>query len=119
MSVRRSSGEPASPAGHDVARLIQAFKVRVAFLPTRGSGATPWRRLIVLDTSYRDQGQAESPTRVALVAHELVHVLQRELDDPEFWPQRRIAPFAFSEMDWRFYELHGGRGLYRGSQRGD
>jgi hypothetical protein len=92
MSARKSSGEPASPAGSDVARLIQAFKVRVAFLPTRGSGATPWRRLIVLDTSYREAGQAESPTRVALVAHELVHILQRELGDPEFWPSGGFRP---------------------------
>ncbi len=92
MSALRSSGQPISPAGHDVARLIQAFKVRVAFLPTSGSGATPWRRLIVLDTSYRNTGQAESPTRVALVAHELVHVLQRELGDPEFWPSGGLRP---------------------------
>ena len=75
MSALLSNGEPASLAGRDVARLIQAFNLRVAFLPTRGSGVTPWRRLIVLDTSYRNAGQAESPTRVALVAHELVHVL--------------------------------------------
>ncbi len=87
-----SDDRPVSPAGHDVARLIQALKVRVAFLPTRGSGATPWRRLIVLDTSYREQGQAESPARVALVAHELVHVLQRELRDPEFWPSGGFRP---------------------------
>jgi hypothetical protein len=87
-----SGGEPLSPVGRDVARLIQAFNVRVAFLPTRGSGATPWRRLIVLDTSYREEGQAESPTRVALVAHELVHVLQRELGDPEFWPSGGFRP---------------------------
>jgi len=92
MSVLRSSGEPASPGGHDVARLIRAYKVRVAYLPTRGSGATPWRGLIVLDTTYRKQGQASSPTRVALVAHELVHLLQRELDDPEFWPSGGLRP---------------------------
>ncbi|MEE9217406.1 MAG: hypothetical protein V3U32_08225 [Anaerolineales bacterium] len=75
-----------------MARLIQAFNVRVAFLPTRGSGATPWRRLIVLDTSYRNEGQAGSPARVALIAHELMHVLQRELGDPEFWPSGRFRP---------------------------
>ena len=92
MSARRSDGRPASPAGSDVARLIQTLKMRVAFLPTRGSGATPWRRLIVLDTNYRNEGQAESPTRVALVGHELVHVLQRELGDPEFWPSGGFRP---------------------------
>jgi hypothetical protein len=46
----------------------------------------------VLDTTYRNTGQAESPTRVALVAHELVHVLQRELGDPEYWPSGGLRP---------------------------
>ena len=86
MSAQTSAGEPVSPAGSDVARLVQALNVRVAFLPTKGSGATPWRRFIVLDTSYREQSQINAPAQVALVAHELVHVLQRELRDPEYWP---------------------------------
>ncbi|MFQ5923494.1 MAG: hypothetical protein ACE5M4_11695, partial [Anaerolineales bacterium] len=85
-------GEPVSPAGSDVARLIQAFNVRVVFLPTRGSGATPWRRMIVLDTSYHDAGQTKSPARVAFIAHEMVHVLQRELGDSEFWPSGGFRP---------------------------
>lgn len=92
MSAPKSSGEPVSPGGRDVARLIQALKVRVLFLPTRGSGVTPWRRTIVLDTNYRDSGQVRSPARVALVAHELVHVLQRDLGDPEFWPSGGFKP---------------------------
>ena len=92
MRALRSSGEPVSPAGSDVARLIQAIVVRVVYLPTRGSGATPWRRMIVLDTSYRDAGQSQSPARIALVAHEMLHVLQRELRDPEFWPSGGFRP---------------------------
>ena len=92
MSAQQSSGEPVSPVGSDVARLIQAFNVRVVFLPTRGSGATPWGRMIVLDTSYRDAGQTQSPARVALIAHEMVHVMQRELGDPEFWPSGGFRP---------------------------
>jgi hypothetical protein len=92
MTALRDSGEPISPAGSDVVRLVQAFNLRVVFLPTRGSGATPWRRTIVLDTTYREAGGPESPARVALVAHELVHVLQRELRDPEFWPSGGFRP---------------------------
>ncbi len=92
MSAQQSSGNPFSPAGSDVARLIQAFNVRVVFLPTRGSGATPWRSMVVLDTSYRDAGQTQSPARVSLIAHEMVHVLQRELGDPEFWPSGGFRP---------------------------
>lgn len=92
MRALKNNGEPVSPAGSDVARLMQAVSVRVVYLPTRGSGATPWRRMIVLDTSYRDAGQTQSPARVALVAHELLHVLQRELGDPELWPSGRFRP---------------------------
>lgn len=92
MGAQDDLGEPVSPAGSDVARLIQAFNVRVLYLPTRGSGATPWRRLIVLDTNYRAADQAESPARVALIAHELVHLLQRELGDPEYWPGGGFRP---------------------------
>ena len=75
-----------SLAGNDVARLIGRIPVRAVFLPTRGAGVTPWRRTIVLDVSYRAEGQASPPHRAALVAHELTHVLQRELRDPEFFP---------------------------------
>jgi hypothetical protein len=86
MSTPGSDGEPVSPAGAEVARLVDALRLQVAFLPTNGSGITPWRRLIVLDTSYAGQGQVERPGKVALVAHELTHLLQRELADPEYWP---------------------------------
>ena len=92
MGAQRTSDVPVSPAGSDVARLIQEYIVRVVFLPTRGSGATPWRRLLVLDTSYRGEGQIESAARIALIAHELVHLLQRELGDPEFWPGGGLRP---------------------------
>jgi hypothetical protein len=35
---------------------------------------------------YEGDGQASSEARVGLVAHELTHVLQRDLADPHFWP---------------------------------
>lgn len=94
MSQLDPAGQPHSPVGAEVARLIGLLAIRVAFLPTGGSGITPWRRLIVLDTSYRNQGQASSPGRVGLVAHELSHLLQRELNDPELWPSGglRLSP---------------------------
>lgn len=86
MAATTPGGEPISPAGAELARLIDPLQVRVAFLPTRGSGVTPWRRWIMLDTSYRGEGQVRSATRTGLVAHELTHLLQRELDDPQHWP---------------------------------
>jgi hypothetical protein len=92
MAETGPGGEPISPAGTDLARLVALLTIRVAFLPTRGSGATPWRNWLVLDTSYRGPGQASSPARVGLVAHELTHVLQRELGDPQFWPDGTLRP---------------------------
>lgn len=92
MSQLDPAGQPHSPIGAEVARLIGSLSIRVAFLPTGGSGITPWRRLIVLDTGYRGQGQASTPGRVGLVAHELSHLLQRELDDPELWPGGGLRP---------------------------
>ncbi|MGH2621398.1 MAG: hypothetical protein ACRDHG_12630 [Anaerolineales bacterium] len=92
MAEASPGGEPISPAGSELARLVEPLTIRAAFLPTAGSGATPWRAWLVLDTSYRGPGQASSPARVGLVAHELTHVLQRELGDPEFWPAGTLRP---------------------------
>ena len=83
---------PISPAGSELAGLVVPLTMRVAFLPTSGSGATPWRNWLVLDTSYRGPGQASSPARVGLVAHELTHVMQRGLGDPHFWPDGTLRP---------------------------
>ena len=92
MAETGPGGRPISLAGSELNRLVTPLTIRVAFLPTSGSGATPWRNWLVLDTSYRGLGQASSPARVGLVAHELTHVLQRELGDPRFWPAGGLRP---------------------------
>ena len=92
MAETGPGGGPISLAGSELNRLVTPLTIRVAFLPTSGSGATPWRNWLVLDTSYRGLGQASSPARVGLVAHELTHVLQRELGDPRFWPAGGLRP---------------------------
>ena len=92
MAETGPGGGPISLAGSELNRLVTPLTIRVAFLPTSGSGATPWRNWLVLDTSYRGLGQASSPDRVGLVAHELTHVLQRELGDPRFWPAGGLRP---------------------------
>ncbi len=86
MSAAGPGGNPIPPLGAEVARLVDGLGVRVAFLPTGGSGVTPWRKRIALDLSYQGNGQIERPGRIALVAHELSHLLQRELNDPQYWP---------------------------------
>lgn len=92
MAETGPGGEPISLAGSELAQLVGLLTILVAFLPTSGSGATPWRNWLVLDTSYRGSGQASSPARVGLVAHELNHVLQRALGDTEFWPDGNLRP---------------------------
>jgi len=92
MAEAGPGGGPISLAGSELTRLVTPLTIRVAFVPTGGAGATPWRNWLVLDTGYRGSGQASSPARVGLVAHELTHVLQRELGDPQFWPAGGLRP---------------------------
>ena len=92
MAVRDASDKPVSPVGTDVARLYSGRKTRVVFMHTAGSGITPWRRLIVLDSDYKGDGQAKSPAKIGLVAHELTHLLQRDLRNPNYWPSGGLRP---------------------------
>jgi len=92
MAEPGPGGGPISLAGSELTGLVTPLTIRVAFVPTGGAGATPWRNWLVLDTGYRGSGQAGSPARVGLVAHELTHVLQRELGDPQFWPAGSLRP---------------------------
>jgi hypothetical protein len=86
MSAVDGAGQPISPVGDDVKRLMEARKVWVFFVHTAGSGATPWRGQIVLDKDYMGEGQIEGPAHIGLVAHELTHVFQRDLKDSHYWP---------------------------------
>ena len=81
-----AQGNPISQAGSELAEAIIDRGVWVLFAPTGGDGATPVKGLIILDNGYRNSGQVSSATKTAIVAHELVHVLQRDLADPEYWP---------------------------------
>jgi hypothetical protein len=92
MSAAGESGRPRSPVGAEVARLFSARKTRVVFMHTAGSGITPWRRLIVLDADYRDPAAWNSPAKIGLVAHELTHLLQRDLKPGQFWPSGGLHP---------------------------
>jgi hypothetical protein len=92
MAARDAAGQPLSPVGADVARLYAGRKTRVVFMHTAGSGITPWRRLIVLDAEYKGEGQTQSPAKIGLVAHELTHLLQRDLKNPNYWPSGGLRP---------------------------
>jgi hypothetical protein len=86
MRETDGEGNPVSLVGQDIARLVEKYGVWVFYFPIKGRGATPWRGFIILDSAYCGKGQAKSSSRVATVAHEFSHVLQRRIDDPEFWP---------------------------------
>ncbi len=90
MSRLDDSGE-LSPVGVDLAGTINGRKVWVMFVHTGGAGAAPWRGQIILDSKYRGQGQASSSGNVGLVAHELAHVLQRDLKG-KHWPGGGLRP---------------------------
>jgi hypothetical protein len=92
MAAVDEVGRPLSPVGADVARLFARRKTLVVFTHTAGSGITPWRGLIVLDREYMGEGQTASPARIGLVAHELTHLLQRDLRHPYYWPSGSLRP---------------------------
>jgi hypothetical protein len=92
MAATDALGKPLSPVGADVARLFSQRTTRVLFVHTAGSGITPWRGLFVLDAEYRGEGQTKSPATIGLVAHELTHLLQRELKPRYYWPSGRLRP---------------------------
>lgn len=95
MSGTDEQGRPVSPVGAEVASLYARRTTRVAFMHTAGSGITPWRRFIVLDVDYRGAGHTLSPERIGLVAHELTHLLQRDLAQRYYWPSGGLRPSLF------------------------
>ena len=84
---------PLSPVGNDLVRAVNNLDFWVLYVNTQGSGIAPWRRLIILDADFRGQGQVESPSRIAMVAHELTHLLQREISQTHYWPRGGFNPF--------------------------
>jgi hypothetical protein len=83
---------PLSRIGFDLARNISKQVLWVLFVNTGGSGIAPWRRMIILDTEYRGEGQVGNPSRIGMVAHELAHLLQREINQPHYWPSGGFNP---------------------------
>ena len=90
--VTRLGERSISPVGADLVNLFAQRSIRVMFLNTGGDGVTPWRGLIILDAGYRGEGQTRSHDSIARVAHELTHLLQRELNQPYYWPGGGLLP---------------------------
>ena len=81
-----------SPIGMDLARIYSGRSLWVLYVNTSGSGIAPWRGMIILDADYRGEGQIRSPASLGMVAHELTHLLQREFNQPHYWPGGGINP---------------------------
>ena len=85
MAATDPSGDPISIVGREMADLIAQREIRVSFIMD-GGGASPWTNRIFLADRYINTHELETPSGTGLLAHELTHSLQRELDDPHFWP---------------------------------
>jgi len=83
---------PVSPVGMDLVRITAKLDLWVLFMNTEGRGIAPWRRLIILDADYQGEGQVEHPARAGMVAHELTHLLQREIKQSYYWPSGGFKP---------------------------
>jgi hypothetical protein len=81
-----------SPVGADLARIYAKRKLWVLFVNTEGSGVAPWRGLIILDPDLRGEGQIKSPGTMGMIAHELTHLLQRDINQPHYWPSGGLRP---------------------------
>lgn len=88
-----SKALPVSPVGRDLTIAVNNLDFWVLFVNTQGSGIAPWRRLIILDADFQGQGQVESLSRIGMVAHELTHLLQREISQTHYWPRGGFNPF--------------------------
>lgn len=91
-STKGNGSGVVSPVGADLARIYARRKLRVLFVDTGGSGVAPWRGLIILDTEFRGAGQVKSPATIGMIAHELTHLLQREFNQPHYWPSGGLRP---------------------------
>lgn len=100
MGGTDQAGRPISPAGADLLRLVSGRKIWVIFVHTAGGGAAPWYHHVVLDADYRQDGQVRTPGRVGLIAHELTHVLQRELNDPVYFPNGGLRFNRWTRWIW-------------------
>ena len=85
MSAMASSGDPFSPVGAELTDLIAQREIRVSYIMS-GGGASPWTNRIFLADRYINPSEIETPAGAGLLAHELTHSLQREFDDPHYWP---------------------------------
>jgi uncharacterized protein YukE len=101
LSARDSNGNPVSPVGAELVELIEARGgVTVLFtdsLTGGDAGIAPMKGLIFLPERYMDPAVQRQPENAALIAHELAHVLQRDLPAfPDGFPTATTGSWPFS-----------------------
>lgn len=92
MASRDNLNQPISPVGNDLVNILFARTFRVGFLHTAGRGIAPWRGWIILDIDLVSVKQVSTPTAIGQIAHELTHLLQRELKPSSYWPTGCFRP---------------------------
>jgi len=86
LSETDASGNPVSQVGSELATMIEARGVSVTFLDV-GFGAVPLEGRVVLPEYLADA----APSDPGFVAHELTHVLERDLNDAAYWPSGGLS----------------------------
>lgn len=109
-----AQGNPISPVGADVARLIdQRGGATIVFADALSAGGTagvaPMRGVIWLPNRYADPQTQRDPESAALIAHESAHLLQRDLPEfPDGFPALRTGSWPFGPGGFEPFDLtHG------------
>ena len=84
LSTTDASGNPRSLVGSELATMIEGRGVDVTFLDV-DFGVVPLEGRVVLPEYLADTAPP-MPWGPGFVAHELTHVLERDLNDPTYWP---------------------------------
>lgn len=92
MASRGQSNQSVSPVAYDLVNILYARTFRVGFLHTSGQAIAPWRGWIILDADLNSARQVSSPAVIGQIAHELTHLLQRELKPASYWPSGHFRP---------------------------
>ena len=84
LAATDASGAPVSPIGSELATMIEGRGVDVTFLDV-GFGVVPLAGRVVFP-EYMADAAPPMPWGPGFAAHELTHVLERDLNDATYWP---------------------------------
>lgn len=79
--------------GVDIYRMLNQSQKSfwVVEVPTGRSAVTPWRNTMLLDPLFFGE-EGMSPYNLSVIAHEYIHLLQRDLNYPRYFPSGGLRP---------------------------